>query len=426
LVLLLVFYSSFYTPYQAAYHSKVSSTRYVDYVVDLCFWADMAITFWTGYDKGFDVVMDKAMIVKHYLKTWFVLDFVATMDWEWVHETIYPPNTEGTQNNLPPVVSLLRLLKVLRLARAGRIIKRLTMTWTLHTRFIDAFNFFLYVFVVCHLLACLFFLLPELTACVPDQEAADKAFLEPDSRTEGWLWERNGPTCLQNSWRQIYGLEEICKPCRENTTFLLGDDTCASKWANAAGGAGSHYPQDTKYVLRVCQETVEFDYEEGTQHVWGRRKGVPSSFYDTRPYNETFIAKQCPKCMTPLRLWFDSMYWSLTTMTTIGYGDRGPNTEYELIFVMFAEISGLTFFAILLTQINTVNEVLGEEQQLLNDQKNGVVSLPFSGGTRRCLCDELTWACDDATGAILALSRPAAVPGDRVSAIPELSRHGAH
>eukprot|EP01047_Picozoa_sp_COSAG01_P098847 COSAG01_NODE_28968_length_648_cov_1.081967_1_plen_51_part_10 len=51
-MLLLVFYSSFYTPYQAAYHSKVRSTNYVDYVVDLCFWADMAITFWTGYDKG--------------------------------------------------------------------------------------------------------------------------------------------------------------------------------------------------------------------------------------------------------------------------------------------------------------------------------------------------------------------------------------
>ena len=32
---------------------------------------------------------------------------------------------------------------------------------------------------------------------------------------------------------------------------------------------------------------------------------------------------ECKKCMRPYRLWVDSMYWSLTTMTTIGYGDRG-------------------------------------------------------------------------------------------------------
>ena len=35
-------------------------------------------------------------------------------------------------------VGMLRLLKVLRLTRSGRIIKRLTMTWTLHTKFIGA------------------------------------------------------------------------------------------------------------------------------------------------------------------------------------------------------------------------------------------------------------------------------------------------
>ena len=72
-------------------------------------------------------------------------------------------------------------------------------------------------------------------------------------------------------------------------------------------------------------------------------------------------------------MWVDALYWSLTTMTTIGYGDRGPSTEQEIWFVIVAEFAGLAFFAIMLNQINEVNEVLGESAQRLNDQKNGVV-----------------------------------------------------
>jgi hypothetical protein len=44
------------------------------------------------------------------------------------------------------------------------------------------------------------------------------------------------------------------------------------------------------------------------------------------------------------------------------------------MFVIFAELFGLAFFAILLTQVNTVNDVLGSETQQLNEQKNDVVA----------------------------------------------------
>ena len=39
-------------------------------------------------------------------------------------------------------------------------------------------------------------------------------------------------------------------------------------------------------------------------------------------------------------------------MTTIGYGDRYPQLEVEISFVMFAEVFGLAFFALLLTQVS--------------------------------------------------------------------------
>lgn len=106
-VLVLVFYSSVITPYETAFNpaheilpasnevgfnltssvpqplSTTTSPECVDTnwdgFVDLCFWIDIVLTFWTGYDKGFEVIMDKRLIAKHYIMGWFGIDFVATV-----------------------------------------------------------------------------------------------------------------------------------------------------------------------------------------------------------------------------------------------------------------------------------------------------------------------------------------------------------
>ena len=37
-------------------------------IIDLIFWLDILLTFHTGYDKGFTVVMEKGAIILNYLK----------------------------------------------------------------------------------------------------------------------------------------------------------------------------------------------------------------------------------------------------------------------------------------------------------------------------------------------------------------------
>ena len=77
--------------------------------------------------------------------------------------------------------------------------------------------------------------------------------------------------------------------------------------------------------------------------------------------------------MTPLNQYIESLYWALTTMTTIGYGDRGPSLKCEIVYTMIAEVLGLSIFALLLNQITVLQDVVGAQQELHNAEKNAIV-----------------------------------------------------
>ena len=79
-ILNLVLYVSVYEPYKAAFLEQ--DTKWYDWVIDMLFYADIVLTFHTGYDKGFAVEMDKAKIVKKYISGWFWIDISATVQWE--------------------------------------------------------------------------------------------------------------------------------------------------------------------------------------------------------------------------------------------------------------------------------------------------------------------------------------------------------
>lgn len=105
-------------------------------------------------DKGYVVIMDKHEIVMHYLEGWFLIDLIATVQWEFIFTLFFDPQ------HLPSWVSMLALLKILRLARASRLIDAMSSKWSTHSGFVEAGKFFMYVAIVAHLLGCFFFLWP--------------------------------------------------------------------------------------------------------------------------------------------------------------------------------------------------------------------------------------------------------------------------
>lgn len=338
--------------------------------------------------------MEKRAIVTNYLRGWFLIDFIATVDWNRCLEVVFSNPTD-----IPSWVQKLAMLKILRLARMGRLIDNLTKNFTIHSGLIEAAKFFVYTIVVCHLLACFFFQWPMLIGdseewwsmglrtCTEDKlanEAARQCILnetncgDDDFPTSavGWYWK---DACMQGSWREQQGHEEICLPGVCGARTYDGDTVQIEhfdaqkhhKWIWAYDDSPGELGILTRCqagTQRAGQTALSLSQEEETTVLI---ECMDTAKYGFHRFDKRFTA--CHKCKWRWRLYRDAMYWSLTTMTTIGYGDRGPSTESEIIYTIFAEVFGLAFFALLLTQINNVNELIGMQSKEFKQYKDGVL-----------------------------------------------------
>ena len=47
-----------------------------------------------------------------------------------------------------------------------------------------------------------------------------------------------------------------------------------------------------------------------------------------------------------------ALYWAVTTLTTIGYGDIVPTSNVSRLFTMFVQVSGVAFYGFIITQVS--------------------------------------------------------------------------
>lgn len=408
-VLVVVVWSCLTVPYSAAFKPNDSFGDWTNVVIDLIFYVDIILNFFTGYDKGYEIIMEKNKIINHYLKGWFLLDFIATVDWEVVGSWFVPDGTD-----LPGGVKMLALIKVTRLLRASRLIDNISADWTTDSGLLDASKFGVYVTVVAHLLACFFALSPvfavwgpectedlelsaRVEACIRSINGTDgtsSACGDDLSPTSGLGWYHKDQ-CVQMSWTQQQGLEDICMP------MLCADPKPEAMSVRKVRGGDYHL----NYDLRGYEDLAEtcWDFDEAIVGLSRTRMSDSDELGESRlrqmtPDQEVdFLLRAwhtareglnptdpryqlAPLCQTPWRRYIDALYWSLTTMTTIGYGDRGPKTETELTYTLFAEVFGLAFFALLLTSVDNVALILQRESQQFKDDKNGVMQFLKSRG----------------------------------------------
>lgn len=59
-------------------------------------------------------------------------------------------------------------------------------------------------------------------------------------------------------------------------------------------------------------------------------------------------------------VYITSLYWVVTTLTTVGYGDIYGTTEQEYIYTMIVEFIGILVFSIIMSTVNTFLSAQGD------------------------------------------------------------------
>jgi len=63
-------------------------------IIDVSFMIDVIVTFNTGFYKKGYLVMKRKEIIKNYIKTWFILDILASFPYSWVFKQEESENTD--------------------------------------------------------------------------------------------------------------------------------------------------------------------------------------------------------------------------------------------------------------------------------------------------------------------------------------------
>lgn len=125
LVLALVMFTAIYIPYEAAFlvntkesvWQEISSgepQEIVNLMVDLMFIIDILINFRTTYveKKSEVVVSSPKKIAIHYLKSWFIVDFIAAIPFDY-----FIPDEANGAASLTGLLKTARLLRLIRVSR---------------------------------------------------------------------------------------------------------------------------------------------------------------------------------------------------------------------------------------------------------------------------------------------------------------------
>ena len=78
------------------FHSPTTAPEIAGYVVDGFFLLDIFVNFLTTYPESEteEIVTNHRKIAIHYLKTWFTVDFIAVIPFDWFIDEIRPESED--------------------------------------------------------------------------------------------------------------------------------------------------------------------------------------------------------------------------------------------------------------------------------------------------------------------------------------------
>ncbi|CAF4773252.1 unnamed protein product [Rotaria sp. Silwood1] len=332
LILLLVIYTAIVTPYTAAFlmhedgpnkqRSRPSrALSVIELIVDVMFIIDLLVNLRTTYVKHNEELVTRASkIAKHYLKGWFLIDVTAAIPFDILFSLI---QTKGGGESTV-LMGLLKTARLLRLVRIARKLDRYS-EYGIGVLILLTATFAL----IAHWLACIWYAIGRLERNTHGTE-----------RTIGWLAE------LANHTHQYY-----------NDSDLTSGPTKTSKYITAL-----YFTFSSLTSVGFGNVSPNTNSEKGLRITWldelARTSGQP---YDCTPIistNETVSttinSKACFGGPNLRSRYITALYFTFSSLTSVGFGNVSPNTNLEKIFSIFVMLIGSLMYASIFGNVSAI------------------------------------------------------------------------
>eukprot|EP00449_Zooxanthella_nutricula_P007048 CAMPEP_0198502602 /NCGR_PEP_ID=MMETSP1462-20131121/9408_1 /TAXON_ID=1333877 /ORGANISM="Brandtodinium nutriculum, Strain RCC3387" /LENGTH=733 /DNA_ID=CAMNT_0044231687 /DNA_START=137 /DNA_END=2335 /DNA_ORIENTATION=+ len=120
-LIVVVIWTAVFAPVEIAF-SWWEAPKFVDYfgyATDILCVADMVLNFNVAYMHHGRLVTGHRAIAKHYLKTWFLPDFIINVPWNYIFGDVFS-DSDGKSRKLGKVMKLPKVLRLTRLMRVAR------------------------------------------------------------------------------------------------------------------------------------------------------------------------------------------------------------------------------------------------------------------------------------------------------------------
>jgi hypothetical protein len=124
--MVFIIYEVFLTPYRLCFNAPAEGPMFAfETVIAVYFISDVFLNFFVSFYNGEgQVIKSHGLIIKSYVKGWFIIDVVASIPIDWIemymNRNAPPTAAEGSG---PPPAKMLRLLRALRFLRMARVLR---------------------------------------------------------------------------------------------------------------------------------------------------------------------------------------------------------------------------------------------------------------------------------------------------------------
>ena len=179
-IVLMIVATCYFVPFQLAFrHVALPLGTQLIYCIDLFFWLDILLNFFTSYRHRGEPVMEVRQIARHYLRGYFALDLLATVPLD----AFFLGQDHLTVAGLP-LVLVLRQLRLLRLVRLFIIFNRWEHQAWSKAGYLRLVHFFTLFLILIHWIACVWYLAPYLAGFPENSWVAKEGIVDSDPATQ--------------------------------------------------------------------------------------------------------------------------------------------------------------------------------------------------------------------------------------------------